>query len=161
MPKLQSAVKAEAEKLKLSLSAKSPSITARDKKVVTRTFNRAGLIVPFNKKTQLGYRELAMSNKELHTLLHKLKSCAPEQRTKLLSDLQPVLTYASIALDECDFGTGVELGWNILFYGIDNLNATALRFLRDSYTLLGREAFVKIAEAHLSNRKKGSNLSVL
>lgn len=48
--KLQAAIKAEANKLKLNLSVKSASITARDKKVLTRTFNRAGLIVPYNKK---------------------------------------------------------------------------------------------------------------
>lgn len=112
-------------------------------------------------RTQLGYRGLALSNKELHVLLKKLKTCAQEQQTKLLSDLQPVITYASIALDECDFGTGVELGWNLLFYGIDSVNATTLRFLRDSYNLLNRDAFAKIAEAHLSNRRKGCNLSIL
>lgn len=64
-------------------------------------------------------------------------------------------------MDECDFGTGLELGWNLLFYGIDTLNATTLRFLRDSYNLLKRNAFAKIAEAHLTNRKRGCNLSIL
>lgn len=109
----------------------------------------------------MGYRELALSNKELHSLLNKLKTCTPEQQKEHLSELQPVVTYASIALDECDFGTGLELGWNLFFYGIECLNGTTLRFLRDSYNLLHRGTFAKIAEAHLSNRRKGCNLSIL
>lgn len=72
-----------------------------------------------------------------------------------------MITATSIALDECDFGTGLELGWDIFFFGIDFISSTTLRFLTDSYRLLGRDAFAKIAEAHLKNRTKGCNLSIL
>lgn len=109
----------------------------------------------------MGYRELSLSNKELHLLLQKLKVCTPDEQTKLLSELQPVITNASIALDEYDFGTGLELGLNLHFYGIACLTYTTLRFLRDSYNLLNRTAFAKIAEAHLLNRRKGCDLSIL
>lgn len=50
VPKFQAAVKTEAEKLKLNLSARPPSVASRDKRVVTRTFNRAGLVVPYDRK---------------------------------------------------------------------------------------------------------------
>lgn len=47
---LRAVVKAEAEKLNLTLTAKPSSVLSREKKVLTRTFNRAGLVVPYNKK---------------------------------------------------------------------------------------------------------------
>lgn len=109
----------------------------------------------------MGYRELAMNDKDLMNLLNKLEKAIPEQKAKFLSDLQPVLTYASIALDECDFGTGVKLGWELLFHGIDSLNSTIAQFLGNSYRLLKRDAFAKIAEAHMCSRKKGCNLSIV
>ncbi|XP_044255757.1 histone PARylation factor 1 [Tribolium madens] len=154
-------IKAKAEELKLSTTLHSEKIKKRENKVVAKTFNKIGLVVPYNKKTQLGYRDLAMGDKDLMILLNKLDKASPEQKAKFLSDLQPVLTYANIALDECDFGTGVKLGWELLFHGIDSLNSTIAQFLSNSYKLLNKEAFAKIAETHMSNRKKGCNLSIL
>lgn len=101
-------------------------------------------------RTQLGYRELTMNNKDLKKIFDKLKLDVGNN-SKILSDLQPVLTYASIAIDECDFGTGLELGLNILAHGVKELRGTALQFLRSSYKLLKRDTFARIAEAHLSN----------
>jgi len=42
----------------------STAMKARDKKVVTKTFHNAGLVVPFNKKTEMGYRELTETDGE-------------------------------------------------------------------------------------------------
>ncbi|KAJ8922835.1 hypothetical protein NQ315_007870 [Exocentrus adspersus] len=159
--RIQSSIKKEAEKLKLYLSARTPEMIAREKKIVTRTFNKIGLVVPYNRKTQLGYRALALDNKDLSTLFTKLQNGLPEQKQKYLSELQPVFTFASIAADECDFGTGIELGWNIISHGVDSLDSTALRFLATNNRLLNREAFAKIAEAHMKNRKKGCDLSII
>ncbi|CAH0560744.1 unnamed protein product [Brassicogethes aeneus] len=159
--KYQNKLLEKAKSLKLSLEAKTDDMIQREKKIVTRTFNKIGLVVPIQKKTDLGYRELALNNKDLLNLLNKLSKCHKDQESKILSDLQPCFTFASIALDECDFGTGVELGWNIMAHGIKTLNSTALRFLKSSYELLNRNEFAKIAEVHLSNRKEGCNLSIL
>jgi hypothetical protein len=112
-------------------------------------------------RTQLGYRDLTVSDKELMALLNKIDKAAPEQKEKCLSELQPVLTYANIAIDECDFGTGIKLGWELLFHGTDALNSTISRFLSNSYKLLQKEGFAKIAEAHMKRRKKGCNLSIM
>nr|CAH7743309.1 unnamed protein product [Callosobruchus chinensis] len=161
IPKIETLLNKEAKRLSLDMSRKTKAIAARERKIVSRTMNKIGLVVPYDKTSQLGYRELAMNNKELKNVLDKLQNCLPEQREKYLSDLQPVLTYASIAADECDFGTGIELGWNIISHGIDSLNSTALQYLASNYRLLNREAFIKIAEAHMKNRKKGCKLSVL
>lgn len=50
VPKLQTLIKNEAEKHEFNLSAKSLSIIARNRNIVTKTFNKAGLVVPYNKK---------------------------------------------------------------------------------------------------------------
>lgn len=113
-------------------------------------------------RTEVGYRELALNNKDLNTLLTKLENAkSDEEKSKFLSELQPVFTFANIATDECDFGTGIELGWNLLAHGIDFLNSTIKDFLVTGYGLLNREGFAKIAECHMANRRKGCNLSIL
>lgn len=104
---------------------------------------------------------MAVSDLELKNMLNKISEASPEQTTKLLTDLQPVLTFASIATDECDFGTGLELGLNILSHGVDSLNKTIQRYLTISYKLLKREEFAKIAEAHMKNRRRSCDLSIL
>ncbi|XP_057659575.1 histone PARylation factor 1 isoform X1 [Diorhabda carinulata] len=160
--KLQSKLIEEAGKLGIDMASKTKEMIAREKKIVTRTFNKIGLCVPYDKKTQIGYRELALSNKVLEVNLTKLQnSKTQEDKQKCLSELQPVFTYTSIATDECDFGTGIELGWNIISHGIDSLNPTVERFLATNYRLLNMEAFAKIAQAHMKNRKRGLDLSVL
>lgn len=111
-------------------------------------------------RSQTGYRELALSNKELKKLFDRLLN-DEENKGKILAELQPVFMYTNLAIDECDFGTGLELGLNILAHGVKTIDATALRYLRSSYKLLHRGDFATIAEAHLKNRKKGSSLSVL
>lgn len=72
-----------------------------------------------------------------------------------------MFTFASIAADECDFGTSIELGWNLIAHGIDSLDMIILDFLTTGYKLLNKEDFGKIAEVHMKNRKKGTSLSIL
>lgn len=109
----------------------------------------------------MGYRPLAVTNRQLERILDLLKTATDEEQPKILAQLQPIITAASIALDECDFGTGLELGLDILASGVECVNETARRFLCNSYNLLGRDAFAKIAETHLKNRKKGCDLNML
>ncbi|KAJ8973112.1 hypothetical protein NQ317_014451 [Molorchus minor] len=159
--RIQEAVRKEAGKLHMDMSLKTHKMVSREKEIVTRTFNKIGLVVPYDRKTQLGYRELALGNKELAVAFTKLKNATEEQKPKYLSELQPVFTFANIATDECDFGTSIELGWDIIAHGVDSLDSTAMRHLATNYRLLNKEAFAKIAEAHLKNRRKGVNLSII
>lgn len=48
--KLQNSLKSKAEELKYSLTEKTSKIKERNKKIVTRTFNKIGLVVPYNRK---------------------------------------------------------------------------------------------------------------
>lgn len=69
-----------------------------------------------------------------------------EEKHKILSELQPVITYANIAVDECDFGTGLEAGINLFCSGIRELQPSALSSLKSAYALLKRDAFSKIIQ---------------
>lgn len=103
-----------------------------------------------------------MSNKELKLLLTRLSTAKDDQQFKeLMSKFQPVITAAMIATDEMDLGTAIELGWDILSVGIDSLNNLVESLLCPSYSLLKRNEFAQICRAHMNNRKKGHDLSVL
>lgn len=159
--KIQNIIKEEADKLSFDLSRKTKKMTKRNDKVLSRTFNKVGLVVPYERKTQLGYRKLAMSDKELGELLTKIDKAKPEEKSKFLAELQSeILTWTDIACDECDFGTGIELGWDILCHGVD-LSHTTSRLLASNFRQLKWEAFAKISEAHMANRKKSCRLSII
>ncbi|KAI5636631.1 zinc-finger (CX5CX6HX5H) motif domain-containing protein [Phthorimaea operculella] len=118
--KLMEKVKKWAESHNYSL--KEYDIKKRLAKSLTKTFHGAGIVVPYNKKTELGYRKLVETDANLKKLFAKLESCKTQkEKDKLLSELQPVITYASIAVDECDFGTGLECGIDLFCSGLDFL----------------------------------------
>lgn len=50
IPKIQTALKREAEIHQLDMSRKTNQIVEREKKIVTRSLNKIGLVVPYNKK---------------------------------------------------------------------------------------------------------------
>jgi hypothetical protein len=62
--KIQTALHSWAKDKNFLLDVYSTAMKARDKKVVTKTFHNAGLVVPFNKKTEMGYRELTETDGE-------------------------------------------------------------------------------------------------
>ncbi|CAG9765492.1 unnamed protein product [Ceutorhynchus assimilis] len=159
--KFQNILKQSMEELKLDCGQKTEKIKSREKKIVARSFSKLGIVVPYNRKTQLGYRQLSISNTDLQKMLNDIRKALPEQKPKYLSKLQDILTNTSIATDECDFGTGIELGLDILAHGIDSLNVTIARVLATNYRLLDREGFAKIIEAHMKKRDNGTNLSII
>lgn len=48
--RIQTILKKEANILGMDMEKKTNQIIAREKKIVTRTFNKIGLVVPFDKK---------------------------------------------------------------------------------------------------------------
>lgn len=153
--KLQKRLKEKAKECNYDLSKNTSSMQKRNKMAVCKSFHSAGIVVPYNKKSTVGYRPLSVTDKELTKLCDHIAKSPAEKRSKAMSELQPVITAATIAVDECDFGTSLELGIDLFCYGNEHLDSSALRLLSSVYPLLNREAFVQIAEAHLKNRKKG------
>ncbi|XP_075234686.1 histone PARylation factor 1 isoform X2 [Lycorma delicatula] len=160
--KLQNSLTIWAKKENITLSTTTAAMRKRETKVVTRTFHKAGLVVPYNKKTELGYRELAENDATLKNILKNIvDSKTEEERKDHFSKLYPIITFANIANDECDFGTSLELALDLFSFGSPLLHETIKRLMTTSYELLGKSEFATIIEAHLEDRKKGSNLSIL
>lgn len=158
--KLSDKIKAYAEENSISLE--EYTMKKRQSHIQTRSLHGAGIVVPFNKQTYCGYRRLVETDANLKKMFTNLQNAkSDEEKDKILSDLQVVVTNASIALDEYDFGTGLELGIDFFCSGLKQLESIALSNLTASYTLLNRKPFAQIAEAHMKYRRKGANMSLL
>ena len=75
--------------------------------------------------------------------------------------LDEIVRLATIAADECDFGTCLELGHDLFSNGGIHVQTRALEMLSIAYTHLKRPQLLKILEAHLKNRKKDCELSII
>ncbi|CAB3228726.1 unnamed protein product [Arctia plantaginis] len=158
--KLMDKIKSYAEENNISLE--QFSMKDRLKQIVTKSFHGAGIAVPYNKQTQLGYRRLAETDASLKKLFTSLENAtSQEEKDKVFSDLQVVITNASIAVDECDFGTGLELGIDLFCSGLKELHSIALSNLTAAYTVLSRQQFAQIAQTHLKYRRKGPKMSLI
>ena len=81
-------------------------------------------------------------------------------RTAVMEKLQPVATAASIAMDECDFGTSLELGIDLFCSGHSQLHSLITSLLVQAYSMLHRPQYIAIAKAHLERREKSIHLSI-
>lgn len=60
--RLHSYLKKFTKEHNITLERKTIDMIAREKRVVARTFHKVGIVVPYDKKTQLGYRSLAATD---------------------------------------------------------------------------------------------------
>ena len=126
---------------------------ARKKASIGPTSNRMGIIVPYDRQSEVGYRTLSHTGKELRTLLDRLdKASAGSARSSAQAELDELVHWANIANDECDFGASLQLGQD-LFNHSPSYAPLAARTLATAYTLLDRGAFATIAEAHARVRQ--------
>ncbi|XP_013119597.2 histone PARylation factor 1-like [Stomoxys calcitrans] len=140
---------------------------SRSLKVNCKTFHRGGIVVPYESKTELGYRPLLISDAELKKILDLFKAGGSsaddpndDVKNAVMEKLQPIATAASIAVDECDFGTALELGIDLFCSGYTQLHKLLSTLLVQAYSLLHRPQFIAILKAHLEQRSKGLNLSI-
>ncbi|KAM8705514.1 hypothetical protein ACLKA7_009900 [Drosophila subpalustris] len=137
----------------------------RNKRVMAKSFHRAGIVVPYERKTQQGYRPLTVSDAELKKILalferKDLNDGSDNAKQAVLEKLQPVANAANIAVDECDFGTALELGLDLFSSGHKELHMLISSLLVPAYSLLSRPQFIAIAKAHMEQRSKELNLSM-
>jgi hypothetical protein len=121
----------------------------RQRKCISKTFSGIGMVCPYQKDTELGYREPHLKPNVLSALLLKMNigTGTPKDR----NELDEQLRWADIANDECDFGMGLEIGLNFFYSSkLDPsesriLNgyvfSNAIRMLDICYSLLGRDVF--------------------
>ncbi|GIY86186.1 histone PARylation factor 1 [Caerostris extrusa] len=143
-----------------SLEKSTPNTTARNKKVVSKTFNEFGIVVPV--KNDIGYRPLPDSNAVIKSNLTKIVS-AKDEDTRLNREekLDELLTNVQFANDECDYGMGFELGIDLFSFGDPYFHSHILNILPLAYSLLNRPKYAEIIQFHLADRKKSVNLNTL
>lgn len=160
--KIQRALTEWCSKNKFEIDTRSKCLQKRKSKMIARTFHGVGIVVPFNKKNELGYRKLQENDKELKKILQSLCGCkSDEERTRYWAKLHPIITGAAIANDEFDFGTSLELGIDLFSFGEPLLHKVVLSVLPTSYELLGRAEYAVVVRAHLANRVKGNLLNTI
>lgn len=99
---------------------------------------------------------------DMQKILKKIEEAdTPDERKSSMAKLDEIMRLATIAADECDFGTCLELGHDLFSNGGVHVQSRALNMLSIAYTHLQRPQLLKIVEAHLKNRKKGCELSVI
>ncbi|XP_040821916.1 histone PARylation factor 1 [Ochotona curzoniae] len=143
-----------ARALGYSLEQRTSKMKQRDKKVVTKTFHGAGLVVPVD-KNDVGYRELPETDADLKRICKAIVEAeSDEERLKAFAPIQEMTTFVQFANDECDYGMGLELGLDLFCYGSHYFHKVAGQLLPLAYNLLKRNLFAEIIEDHLSNRSK-------
>ncbi|GAB1293179.1 Histone PARylation factor 1 [Apodemus speciosus] len=143
-----------ARKLGYSLEQRTVKMRQRDKKVVTKTFHGAGLVVPVD-KNDVGYRELPETDADLKRICKAIVDAASdEERLKAFAPIQEMMTFVQFANDECDYGMGLELGMDLFCYGSHYFHKVAGQLLPLAYNLLKRDLFAKIIEDHLASRSE-------
>ena len=132
----------------------------RYKASLGRPFHKLGMAVPYNRKTQVGYRSLGMDESRLKTLAQKM-----QDRSAVSSDTDEyseLCTFVDIANDEGDFGHSLEVGLDLfcLAYPGTQLQKDAHRILDTSYMLLGRHLFRGILTSHMNFHGHKNSLPV-
>ncbi|KAM4583552.1 histone PARylation factor 1 [Odontesthes bonariensis] len=149
---LEAKLKEKAETLGVSLEQRTKAMKQRDKKVVTKTFHGAGIVVPVD-KNDVGYRELPETDADLKKICKAIAEARnDEERLKAFGPVQEMITFVQFANDECDYGMGYELGIDLFSYGSHYFHKVIKQVLPMAYSLLKRNLFGEILEAHLSNR---------
>ncbi|XP_071779374.2 histone PARylation factor 1 [Centroberyx gerrardi] len=151
---LEAKLRGRAETLGFSLEQKTKGMKQRDKKVVTKTFHGAGIVVPVD-KNDVGYRELPETDAGLKKICKAIAEARnDEERVKAFGPLQEMITFVQFANDECDYGMGYELGIDLFCYGSHYFYKVIRQLLPMAYSLLKRNLFGEILEAHLSSRSR-------
>ncbi|XP_070336799.1 histone PARylation factor 1 isoform X2 [Odocoileus virginianus] len=110
-----------ARELGLSLEQRTVRMKQRDKKVVTKTFHGAGLVVPVD-KNDVGYRELPETDASLRRICRTIVEAPSDaDRLQAFAPVQEMVTYVQFANDECDYGMGLELGLDLFCQGSHKL----------------------------------------
>ena len=135
---------------------------ARDKNKLSATFHGAGLVVPYNKKTEVGYREIPETTQSLKKIFNDIvetqNSNDDKAKNIAFDKLQELVTNVQFANDEGDPGMGLELGINAFLYCSKPLDSTVKHLLSVAYELLGRDFYSKIISAHLRRRKSEADV---
>lgn len=156
MKELAADLTAAAKTKGYSTQGKTDMEKQREKKKVAKPFHGVGMVVPFDKETQVGYRELPETNATLKRLFSSWcdlpSGASPDEDEQHFGPIQRILTTIQFANDECDPGQGLEMGLDLFSFGHEKLKDVVLSVLPLAYKLLDRHLFADMAENHMQNR---------
>jgi len=140
----------------LNLDKRTVGMKNRDRAKMASTFHGAGMVVPYDKKTEVGYREIPETAANLRKIIRNVVEADTDKEKDLAFDvLQELVTNVQFANDEGDPGMGLELGLDLFCFESDRLKNTIKHLLGVAYDLLDRDEFGQILACHLERRKKG------
>lgn len=90
---------------------------------------------------------------DLKKILHRIDK--PEEGGSeavlalVMEKLQPLITAANIAVDECDFGNSIELGLDLFCSGATRLHAIAMQLLATGYSMVHRPQLIAIVKVYI------------
>lgn len=105
-------------------------ITNRKKFSKGKTFNGLNILVPYDPKTEMGYRDPYLSLSDLEKTVNLLNAMSASAvfshhadtdgkgralPKKMREEFEEELRWLDIGNDECDFGYGLEVGTNLLY----------------------------------------------
>lgn len=96
----------------------------RSSQATAPSLHQLGIVVPYDGKKETGFRELPVTGEQLESLIAQIRDGSSPNARKTLSGL---ITRATIANDECDFGTGLLLGLDLFTAGTALEVSTQLR----------------------------------
>ncbi|TRY72495.1 hypothetical protein TCAL_10382 [Tigriopus californicus] len=139
-----------------SLDLRTPKIKSRERRKVATTFQGVGLVVPYNKETQVGYREIPETTASLKRIFKNINEASTEEkRAQAMDVLQELMTNVQFANDEGDPGMSVELGLNAFATGGPHLHGSIEHLLGVGYELMDRPEYAQVIRAHLKRRNDG------
>lgn len=141
----------------LNLDRKTAGMKNRDRVKVATGGHSAGIVVPYNRKTEVGYREVPETAANLKKMFTKVVEAeGEEERDKAMDAVQELVTFVQFANDEGDPGMGLELGLALFSHGGEALHSTIRHLMGVAYDLLDRDQFSAVLTAHLARRGKGA-----
>lgn len=139
-----------------SLAARTQAMKTRDKKKQSATFHGAGMVVPYDKVNDVGYREIPETTASLKKIFKNIVEAGnQDSENKAMDVLHELITNVQFANDEGDPGMGLELGTDAFCFGGERLHGSIGHLMGVSYELMQREEYAKIIRAHLKRRREG------
>eukprot|EP01006_Ploeotia_vitrea_P039321 TRINITY_DN66334_c6_g1_i1.p1 TRINITY_DN66334_c6_g1~~TRINITY_DN66334_c6_g1_i1.p1 ORF type:complete len:327 (+),score=23.07 TRINITY_DN66334_c6_g1_i1:147-983(+) len=157
LAKFEKGLRAIAEDLDLKIDDAKEVVKQR-KKTIAQPLSGLGMVVPYNEKTEVGYRDLGYTPAQFKKLAEKIGNDTANADQQ--EEFQTTITFADVANDECDHGHPLEIGLNLYCFDYAELQSTSCRLLATTYPLLNRQLFADIVTAHVKNRKR-KHLSLL
>ncbi|DAZ92535.1 TPA: hypothetical protein N0F65_012765 [Lagenidium giganteum] len=140
---VKDAITSYLEAYRIRMPTENAVKSKRDAETIAASLSCLGIVVPYDEKKVRGYRELPLVGQDLQDVITRA-SDGDKTAKKTINEM---ITRATIANDECDFGTSLLLGLDLFSAGAA-LRKEALKQLCVAYALLRRGNLYKIAHAH-------------